>query len=425
MKGNTLIQVLLAMALAVIAGWWVGPNTQIFGVNLVKIFDLIGQLFLNALYLVLVPLVVSSIITGTARIGSEKSFGKLGAKTFGFFFLTNFIAILVGTLTFLIATSWISSNFLPTPPSTTVEIATQSKGFFDNFVLLLLKIIPSNILAAASQGQVLSLILFSILFGYFLNRIEAHAASVVLGFWKGVFQVMMQITHLVMRALPIGVFGLVAKVVATTGIESITSLAIFFVIIIVGLLIYSLVIIPLLLIGIGRVNPMLHFRAVGPALLTAFSTSSSAATLPVTLECVEKRAGVSNRICSFILPLGTNLNLSGSAMHSCVASLFIAMTYGVPLTFGTVAMIVMMATVLSFSIAGIPSASIIAILVILQAIGVPAEGVGVIMAIERIVDMCRTAVNVLSDTVSTVLVARTEGETDVLNPVLISPQVEE
>ena len=225
---------------------------------------------------------------------------------------------------------------------------------------------------------------------------------------------MMKMTHLVMKALPIGVFGLVAKVIATTGFESITSAAVYFLTVIASLLFYSLVVIPILLVGFGGVNPLQYFRAISPALFTAFSTSSSAATLPITMECVEKRAGVSNRICSFTIPLGTSLNMSGGALYMSIASLFIAMSYGVPLSTTTISLVALMALITSMGIAGIPSASLISVGLILHTIGVPAEGIGLIIAVDRILDMFRTTVNVLGNTACAVLLARSEGERNVL-----------
>jgi Na+/H+-dicarboxylate symporter len=227
----------------------------------------------------------------------------------------------------------------------------------------------------------------------------------MLGFWKGLFQIMMKITHLVMEALPLGVFGLVAKVIATTGLDAISSATLYFIAVTASLLFYSIVVIPLLLFCCARVNPIRHFRAISPALFTAFSTSSSVATLPITLECLEKRAGVSNRICSFTIPLGTSLNMSGGALYMCIASLFICTVYGVPLTVTKVSLVALMSLLTSMGIAGIPSASLISVAMILNSIGVPAEGIGLIIAVDRILDMFRTTVNVLGNSVCAVLVA--------------------
>ena len=417
MKNSILSKVLIAIIFALIAGWFTGSDKALFGIPYVKIYYLIGQLFLNALQMLAIPLVSASIILGTARMGSESSFGILGVKTFGFYLLTSFLAVLVGICGFfLVFPNAAVENFAAfSKIGAGIPLAAESQGdAFDTITQIFFKLVPSNILAAASQGQMLGLILFCILFGFFLSKIDKDASSIVLGFWKGIFQIMMKMTHLVMKALPIGVFGLVAKVIATTGLESITSASFYFLTVIASLLFYSLVIIPILLVGFGNVNPFLYFRAMSPAFFTAFSTSSSAATLPVTMECVEKRAGVSNRVCSFTIPLGTSLNMSGGALYMSIASLFIAMSYGSHLSMTTIALVGLMALITSMGIAGIPSASLISVGLILHTIGVPAEGIGLIIAVDRILDMFRTTVNVLGNTACAVLLARSEGERNVL-----------
>jgi len=336
MKKGILLKVLVAIVLGIAVGWLTGPDLPIFGVPILKYYTLIGQLFLNALTLVVIPLVLSSIISGTAKMGREKSFKTLGAKTFGFYILTSAIAVLIGLGAVLLFQPGVSETFtLPNASVTDALVKAAQTDGFDKIADILYKLIPQNIFAAATQGQMLGLILFSILFGYFVSQIESHASSVLLSFWQGVFQVMMAITHLVMLALPIGVFGLIAKVAATTGASAVGSVAWFFVAVLTALLVYGLVALPLLLLSVGKVNPMMHLRAMAPALFTAFSTSSSAASLPLTIECVEKRAGVSNRICSFTIPLGASLNLSGTALYICMASLFIAQVYGANLSHTT------------------------------------------------------------------------------------------
>ena len=426
MKNSIFLKVFVAIILAVIAGWLTGSDKELLGIPYVKIYSFIGQLFLNALNLVVVPLVSASIIMGTSRMGSEPSFGILGAKTFGFYILTSFFAVVIGLCGFLLISSGISSEngeSLSIATNSIANITTQAQGdIFDKITQIILKLIPSNILAVASQGQMLGLIFFSILFGFFISQIDSDAGSIVLGFWKGIFQIMMRITHLVMKALPIGVFGLVAKVIATTGMDSITSVALYFVTVVACLLFYALIILPMLLAGIGGVNPVLYFRAMAPAFFTAFSTSSSAATLPIAMECLEKRAGVSNRITSFSLPLGTSLNMSGGALYLCVSSLFIAQSYGIDLSVPTIGLIALMSLLTSMGIAGIPSASLISVVVILHTIGVPAEGIGLIMAVDRIIDMFRTTVNVMGNTSCAILIARSEGEQDVLaTKAILSP----
>lgn len=412
-----LYKVFIAIVLAFAAGWLAGPDGAIGGVAYLQIFNLIGQLFLNALSLVVVPLVASSIITGTARMGAEHSFGKLGAKVFGFFILTSFLAILVGLAVALVVEPGVGSHTanLEVANQKLAEIKMQAdSGMFNKIEQILLKVIPSNILLAASQGQMLGLIVFSLLFGYFTSQIETHHSAILLGFWKGVFQTMMKLTHLVMKALPIGVFGLVAKAIASAGLETIGMLASYFGTVLLGLLIYSGIILPLLLKFIGGVNPWAHFKAMVPALVTGFSTSSSAATLPVTIDCVEKRAGVSNKISSFVLPLGTSINLTGSALYVCVGVLFIAQSYGIALSMPSLCVVVFLTLVTSLGSAGIPSASLLSIVVILQSLNFPAEGIGLIMAVERILDMFRTPVNIFGTSCCAVLTAKSEGEKEVL-----------
>ena len=227
---------------------------------------------------------------------------------------------------------------------------------------------------------------------------------------------MMKITHLVMRALPIGVFGLVAKVVATTGAEAFLSVAWFTLTVLIGLFIYAVIVLPLLLKLIAKVSPVAHFYAMGPALLTAFSTSFSAATLPLTLECLEKRANVSNRICSFTVPLGTSLNLTASALFIGATVLFIAQVYAVPMSFGFLINVFLLVIFSSIGLAGIPSACLIGAVLVLHTLGLPADAIGLVMAVERILDMFRTVVNVFGTSCCAVLVASSEGE-KVLVPV--------
>jgi len=417
MKNGPLLKVLIAMALAVAAGAATGPETAFFGVTALQLYDLIGKLFLNALTLVVVPLVAASIITGTARMGSERSFGTLGAKTFGWYLATTLLAVLVGWGAFMALSPGAGLEPLPADPEQMARFSSEAAGLdgtFEKIEQILFKLVPSNILSAASEGQMLGLIFFSLLFGFFIPKIEGEPGRALLGFWRGIFQVMMKMTQLVMRALPIGVFGLVAKVAATTGLEAVRPILLFVLTVLFGLGFYSLAVIPLLLRFGGGVSPLRHFRAAAPALFTAFSTSSTAATLPVTIDCMEKRAGLSNRICSFTVPLAASLNLSGTALYTCVSALFICHVYGVALTLPLQLFIVVMALITSFGMAGIPSASLVTVVMILHTVGLPADGVALILTVERVLDMCRTAVNVYANTCCAVLVARSEGEAHAL-----------
>lgn len=412
-------QILIALLLAVIAGLLAGTDAALFGVRFYAVFDFIGTLFLNALKMLIVPLVVSSIITGIAGIGSSGALGQLGMKTMLYYISTSLFAILVG----LAVVNMVAPGMVDGEPAKQlvglsanagdVAAKVQGKGAGD-LAGILLRMVPDNLVAAAADGQMLGLIFFSLLFGFFMTRIEEAYAEAMYTFWQGTFQVMMKITDWVMRFAPIGVFGLVAKVVASTGYSAFVPLAWFFASVMIALALHFLVVLPLLLFFVGRVNPLRHYRAMAPALLTAFSTSSSAATLPLTMECVEKNAGVSNRTSSFVLPLGATVNMDGTALYECVAAMFIAQAYGLELGFVQQFTIVLVALVTSIGVAAIPSASLVAIAIILAAIGLPVEAIGLILAVDRVLDMCRTAVNIFSDSCGAVIIARLSGEENIL-----------
>ncbi len=408
--------VFAAIFLAFIVGNITGTDSTIFGITYYSIFDLIGTLFIRALTLVVVPLVLSSIVSGIARVGSDKSFKSISLKTLGFYVTTTLSAVLIGLVCvhiFKPGTSETLKASLTSQNLPSIEHVVNS-GSSMGITQLILSIVPSNILNALAKGEMLALIFFGLIFGYSLSKVQGEGAKTLRNAFEGLFDVMIRITQMLMKCLPLGVFCLIAKVAASTGFESLSSLALFFITVVTGLLIFSLGVLPLFLKYVAKVSPRTHFKAVSPALLTAFSTSSSSATLPITMDCVEKRAGVSNRICSLVIPLGNSLNMSGSALYECVGALFVAQVYGIDLTVSAQIIFVLMALLTSMGVAGIPSASLVAIVVILKAFGLPAEGIGLFLAVDRILDMCRTTVNVLSDTCCAVLVAKSEGETDIL-----------
>lgn len=409
--------VFIAIALAIAFGSIVGKEGGIFGVTFYAIVDTLGMVFLNALNLVVVPLVSSAIITGISRIGNDEAFRRLGGKMFTFYIGTSLLAILIGLFFVNLLHPGAGQSLSQLGiggeeiSSLKEKLSTQDSSAF---VQVLVSIVPSNILAAFSKGEMLGLIFFSFLFGYALSKIESHPASILQGFFQGIFDAMIHVTKLIMKLLPFGVFCLVSKVFMTTGIGSLQSVALFSVTVLLGLIVFMFIALPLLLKWIAKVNPIRHFKAMMPAIVTAFSTSSSSATLPITIDCVEKRAGVSNRICSLVVPLGTSINMSGSALYECVAAIFVAQAYGIELTFWTQFLIVIMALISSMGVAGIPSASLVAVIVILKVVGLPPEGIGLFIAVDRLLDMCRTTVNVFSDSCCAILVAKTEGEKNVL-----------
>jgi proton glutamate symport protein len=414
-------QILIALVLAVIAGQLTGTDASLFGIHYYAIYAFVGTIFMNALKMLIVPLIMSSIITGVAGISDGNAMGRLGGKTLLYYLTTSLLAILVG----LVMVNIMNPGLVDGEPAKevvtftedtdTADIASrvQGRGTGD-IVEIFIRMVPVNIVAAAAEGKMLGLIFFSLLFGYYMTRITGPPARTLKDFWQGVFDVMLKITDWVMKFAPLGVFALVAKVVASTGFAAFQPLMAFFFTVLGALVIHALVVLPLMLRLLGRVDPLRHFQAMSPALLTAFSTASSSATLPITMECVEKRAGVSNRTTSFVLPLGATVNMDGTALYECVAAMFIAQAYGIELGFATQFTIVLVALLTSIGVAGIPAASLVAITIILTAIGLPIEAVGLILVVDRVLDMCRTSVNVFSDSCGAVLIGRFEGETGIL-----------
>ncbi|MCP5278067.1 MAG: dicarboxylate/amino acid:cation symporter [Thiobacillus sp.] len=408
-------QVLIALAMAVLAGSATRPDSLLAGISPLAIYDFLGSLFLNALKMLIVPLIVASIIAGLANNRTTAGLGRLGGKTLAWYLTTTALAVLVG----LLAVNLVQPGLVDGQPAKDLlglaaetgavmeKVAGRDSG---DLVEILLRMVPPNIVSAAAEGQMLGLITFSLLFGYFITRLPEELGRSQRSFWEGFAQVMLKITELVMKFAPMGVFGLVAKVVATSGLEAFRPLAGFFFTVLAALAIHMFVVLPLLLKFVGGVSPLRHFQAMSPALLTAFSTASSSATLPLTMDCVEKRAGVSERTSSFILPLGATVNMDGTALYECAAVLFIAQAYGVDLSFMQQLTVVILSLVTSIGVAGIPAASLVAITLILTHFGLPAEAIGLILATDRLLDMCRTSVNVFSDACGAVAIARTEGE---------------
>jgi len=417
---------LIAMLAGGLVGWLVskflGPEGDIGIFKLVPIFELVGTMFVNLLKMIVVPLILASVITGVASLGSGPDLGRLGSKTLSFYVITTLIAVLIALFLVNLVEPGIKDG-VPVGPDLaltedTGKVTEGVKKSADAGVGETVRsFIPSNIIDAAANTKLLGIVFFSVIFGFFLARIEQPYQGTVMNFWQGIFQVMMRITGWIMTLAPIGVFALIAKVVAVAGFKGADALVLLALCVLAGLIVYGFVALPVLLAVVARVNPWRLYPAMAPALLTAFSTASSSATLPLSLQCLEKRARVSKRIAGFVMPLGASMNHAGSALYECAAAMFIAQAYGLHLTFATQFTVVVLALITSMGIAGIPSASLVGIAVILAAVGLPAEAIGVLLVFDRILDMCRTAINVLADAACTVIVARLEGETEVLaNP---------
>jgi len=423
-KTAPVLPIIIAMIAGAFVGWaigefWDGADAAIGTFKIVPFLDLVGSMFINLLKMIIVPLILASVITGVASLGSGPDLGRLGGKTLAFYVVTTLIAVLIALTIVNIVEPGVQDgepvHKLLALSADSAEVTEGVKHRAETSVLDTVKgIIPANIVEAAANTKLLSIVFFAVLFGFFLTRIEQPFQGQMLGFWQGVFQVMMRMTGWVMTLAPIGVFALIAKVVASTGFDGARPLAIFALCVLAGLLLYGFVAIPILLALVARVNPWKLYPAMAPALLTAFSTASSSATLPLSLQCLEKRANVSERIAGFVMPLGASVNHAGSGLYECAAAMFIAQAYGLHLTFSTQFTVVLLALITSMGVAGIPAASLVGIAIILAAVGLPAEAIGVLLVFDRILDMCRTSINVLADAACAVIVARLEGETEVL-----------
>ena len=404
-------QILIALVLSVPFGLFFGKNGL---VDLTGVFQFVGSIFLNALKMIVVPLIISAIITGVSNIQSEKGFARMGGKTILYYVTTSFIAILTGLILVNLFKPGIingqpAKELLALTPLSSDQIANISGKDKSEIFAVFLRMVPPNIFKAASDGQMLGLITFSILFGFFIRKLSLKYKEVQLNFWNGVYDIMIDMTNLIMRIAPLGVLGLVSKTVSETGFDSVVPLLRFALIVLVALLIHLLVSTSFILYSFGKVNPYSYFKIMSKALLTAFSTSSSSATLPETIEGVTK-AGVSKKVSSFVLPLGATVNMDGTALYECVAAMFIAQAYGLDISFGMQLTVVIVALLTSIGVAGIPSASLVAIVIILKAIGLPDTAIGLILVVDRPLDMCRTAINVWSDSCGAAVIARTEGE---------------
>ena len=413
-------QIFAGIVLGVVAGLISGDTAELVGgVTYDAVYDYVGTLFLNALKMLIVPLIATSIISGVAGLGEPGTLGRLGGKTVLYYLFTSTVAILIG----LTIVNLVQPGILDGVPvkelldfqANADEVGRRVAGAEGGVAQVFLRMFPPNIIMAAAEGQMLGVIVFCILFGYYISRLVKARREQVTSFVQACFHAMMGVTRFVMAFAPIGVFGLVASVVADVGLGAARPLVLFSITVLAALAIHFLVVMPLILLFVARVNPLRHYRAMAPALLTAFSTSSSSATLPITMRCVEDNAKVSSRTTGFVLPLGATVNMDGTALYECVAVIFIAQAFGIDLSFGVQFTIVVTALLTSIGVAGVPAASFVAIAVILGAVGLPVEAIGVLFVFDRILDMSRTAVNVFGDSCGAVTIARLEGETGILD----------
>jgi proton glutamate symport protein len=395
-------QILIALVLAILFGFFFPQDVQYV--------KWMGDMFLRGLKMIIVPLILTSIVTGVANIGDAQDLGKLGLKTIVYYITTSLFAILTGLLLVNFIQPGVGADLGFSKSIEGIDVSSQGLGN------VLMKMVPTNIFQALASADMLAIIFFSILVGFFLMKIAKEYKDPLLNLFNGGFELMMKITSFVIKFTPVGIFGIVAAVVAEQAgdrqalLDITQRLGMYMAAVLGGLFFHAFITLPVLLRLIGKVNPYKHFQAMTTPLLTAFSTSSSSATLPLTMDAVENNVGVSNKITSFVLPLGATVNMDGTALYECVAAMFIAQAYGIHLSFLSQIVVVFTALLASIGAAGIPMAGLVMITVILSAVGLPLEGVGLILAVDRILDMCRTTVNVWSDSCGSAIIAKTEGE---------------
>jgi Na+/H+-dicarboxylate symporter len=398
-------QTLLAMIVGALTG-------LVFGESAASAFAWIGDLFMKLLRMIIVPLVLTSIISGVASVGGGKALGRLFSKTLGYYLLSSLLAVMVGLLMVNLIRPGVGANMTETAREDLPELETATSP-----VELLLDLVPENVIQAAASADMLALIFFCIVFGAAITTLPTRTRATVTDLFDALFHAMMRLTSGIIKFLPIGVFALITKMVATTGFDAFKPLALYAVTIGTGLTIHFLVTLPTLLMVLGRIAPRIHFANMREPLLIAFSTSSSGATLPVTLNTVEEKVGVSNKVASFVLPMGATVNMDGTAIFECVGALFIAQVLGFDLTIMQQGVVVLTALLASIGAAAVPSAGLVVIFIVLEAIGLRGPDVNVIvgsmLAIDRPLDMYRTAVNVFSDSCGAAIIARSEEETQV------------
>ncbi len=412
-------KILLAMVLGALVGGlvnWVAaaqgmPELVSIVTTYIKPF---GTLFIRLIKLVAAPLVLASLIVGAASISDPAKLGRIGGKTIGLYLATTAVAITIGLVVVNLIRPGIglpanvSAQLLASYGSAaTARVSTAEQV---SMIDSLLRIVPDNPFAAMAQGEMLQLVFFALLVGFALTLIPREKAQPVLAFFDGLTDVVIKIVELVMILAPIGVFALIASVVAEFGFSILATLGWYALAVILGLLLHTFGVYALMLRLFSKM-PLKHFyRSLVPVHMVAFSSSSSAATLPVNMRVAEEQLGISEEITSFVLPLGATINMDGTALYQGVAAVFIAQVYGIPLTLLDQVTIVLTATLASIGTAAVPGVGMIMLVIVLKSIHVPTEGIALIFGIDRVLDMCRTVTNVTGDAAVAVIVAHSEGE---------------
>lgn len=382
----------------------------------------LGDLFLRLLRMITIPLIVTSLVVGVAGLGTTSRLGSMFGRTLLYYFATSLLAITTGIVLVNIIQPGVHAD-LPGGGGGAVN-AGGEQSLTSVFANLANNMIPPNPIHALANGEFLSIITFSILIGLFIIRVGGDSGKTLRGFFQAGFDVMMNMTQFIIRLAPIGVFAFMLFATASQGFAVFVTFALYMLTVFLALLTHAVVTLPLILYFVARRSPWQFAKAMSPALLTAFSTASSNGTLPLTITSVEERAGVSNRVSSFVLPLGATINMDGTALYEAVAVLFIAQAYTGGLPIDQQIIVAMTALLASVGAAGIPSAGLVMMTIVLEAVGLPLEAVGLIIAVDRVLDMCRTSVNVWSDSCGCAVLQRFEKPELPSDPIVEAPPAE-
>ncbi|WP_016838187.1 dicarboxylate/amino acid:cation symporter [Ureibacillus thermosphaericus] len=399
-KIGLLTQILIAFVLAIIVGVIVGPS--------IEVVKPLGDLFLRLIKFIIVPLVLASLVIGIAGTGDIKRIGRMGGITFAYYLITTAIAVLIGLI---LANIFKPGSGLNLTISEEAADPKEVPGVIDT----LLNIIPTNPIQSMVDANMLQIIFFALFLGVAIALVGDRAKPVY-DFFDGLAEIMYKITHIVMKVAPIGIFGLIAPVVGQYGASVLLPLIKLILVVYVGCILHALIVYSSSVKFLANYSPVKFFKGILPASLVAFSSSSSSATLPITIQNTEENLGVSKKVSSFVLPLGATINMDGTALYQGVCVLFIVQFLGVDLSFTQQLIIVLTATLASIGTAGVPGAGLIMLTMVITAVGLPLESLALVAGVERILDMIRTSINVTGDASAAVVVQAFEDKQGATSP---------
>lgn len=395
-------QIFIGIALGVLFG--------IFLTDYTHYIKWMGDIFMNALKLIVIPLVFCSIFTGVAKMGGGSNVGRIAGKTFTFYIVTTLIAVIIGLALVSIIRPGVGAD-IPMKESVT-SLASEKTSLLDS----LINIVSPNIFASMAKGDILPVIFFAIILGIFSFQIDRKKAETLTGFFDAFYDLIMKVTVFILKLTPYGVFSIVACMIAAQAAEPgalikiLKSLGIYVGVVWAGCLIQGLGVLPLMVRTLGKENPWRHIRKMSEALLTAFTTCSSGATLPLSIRDSQDKCGISKEIAGFTLPLGATINMNGTALFECVTAIFVAQVYGIDLSLAQMTSIVLTSLLAAIGSACIPMAGIVMMTIVFNVAGLPLEGIAIIMAVQQICEMPRSCLNVYGDMCAAVIVAKSEGE---------------